>query len=114
MALSSCAKQVTWLRRLMWEVGTRSPFGDNATMALTMIFSDSTAAMAFAQNEQVTARNKHIDIKVHHVNDLLKTNFIDLQYVSSSANVADLLTKPVAFRKLDNLASLLHLKNFDM
>ena len=72
IAMSSCAKQVTWLRRILWEIGVRRPFDvdDSTCMSPTCIFSDSTAAIAFAYNETIAARNKHIAIKFHHLKDL--------------------------------------------
>lgn len=72
-------------------------------MTPKIMFSGSTAAMALAGNEQVTARNKHIDIKTYHIKELIRNNVIHLSYVSSAANIADILTKPVSYRVLNGI-----------
>lgn len=77
VSLSSCAKMSPGC--VASKVGTRSPLGEKATVASTMVLSDSTASLAL-----VLAWNKYIDIKVHHVKDRLKNNVINLHYVASS------------------------------
>ena len=45
------------------------------------------------KNDQVGQRMKHIDIKWHHVRDMIKDGDLDVQYVSSDDNPADVMTK---------------------
>ena len=71
--------------------------------------SDSTAAMSLAQNPQVSARNKHIDLKIHHVRDLIKRGVVILNYVMSENQPADLLTKIMNRRTLARMVHLLKL-----
>ena len=110
--MSSCAKQVTWLRRVLWEITTKHKFEiDNESwMPPTPIFSDSTSESALTKNETVAGRNKHTENKVHHLNDLWKRHIIKLLYIPSLRNVADILTKAVAFKILQKLIRLLRMK----
>lgn len=109
VSLSSCAKQVTWIRRIFLEINTRTPYHDGLIMPATVLYSDSTSAMSLARNEQVSARNKHIDIKMHHIKEMISRKVVEMHYVPSSENIADMLTKPLAFRLLNN-----HVHSFKM
>jgi len=44
----------------------------------------------------VRQKSKHIDVKYHHVHDEQQRGSVGFQYVTSAANPADLLTKPLA------------------
>ena len=45
------------------------------------------------KNDQVGQRTKHIDIKWHHVRDMIKDGDLDVQYVRSDDNPSDIMTK---------------------
>ena len=110
-AMSTCAQQITWLRRILWEIEARRPFDvdDSSCLPPTNLFSDSTAAISLAKSDTVAARNRHTDIKVHHLKELCKRNTISVVYFASRNNVADLLIKIVAYNTLCILSRLLHL-----
>ena len=40
-------------------------------------------------------RTKHIDVKYHFIRDLVQENYLDIRYVRSEENYADVLTKNV-------------------
>jgi len=49
------------MRKLFWEMSTKETWSENDTkFEATTIFVDSTAAVALASNQQVSAKNKHI------------------------------------------------------
>lgn len=79
------------------EVGTRRPWNGSIDLVPTTIFMDRTAAISLASNEQVSARNKHIDIRIHHVRDLLRDGTIAVKYKTTKDNVADILTKSLPY-----------------
>lgn len=84
------------VRRLFQEIATRTLF-EIIQMEPRTLFSDSTAAISLAQNHQVTSRNRQIEIKVHHLEELLKTHVISLNYIPSTQKPADILTKAVPY-----------------
>ena len=45
------------------------------------------------KNDQVGQRTKHINIKWHHVRDMIKDGDLDVKYVRSDDNPADVMTK---------------------
>lgn len=112
VALSSCAKELSWIRKVYWKVCHQMPFNDGTMLPSTSIAMDSTAAQSLANNSQVSARNKHIALKVHHVRDLLKNGMIHLVHVPSSEQPADIITKDMPRETLTKMVSILHLRTF--
>ena len=46
-------------------------------------------------------RTKHIDVKYHFIRDLVQENYLDIRYVLSEENYANVLTKNVS-REIHN------------
>lgn len=114
VALSTCAKDVTWIRRLFCELKFKCPYDDRMSLESTKMFVDNTAAISLATNEQVSARNKHIALKVHHVRSLLKKKIVVLNHVRTAKQLADMLTKSVSSLILhEHMPSLNILGDFD-
>ena len=57
--------------------------------------------------------SKHIDVKYHHVHDEQTKGSVNFQYVTSAANQADLLTKPLAAPRHMQLLQLINLSAND-
>lgn len=85
-------------QKKQWVQGTAWPS--------TGIAVDSTAAISLASNAQVTAKNKHIDLKYHHVRELMRTNTVHLFYVRSEDQPEYILTKIVSFDTYSRLCVL--------
>ena len=56
--------------------------------------------------EAMSQRTKHIDIKYRFIQDEQKKGTIQLQYVPSEDNLADIFTKPLAINKFRKLRDL--------
>ena len=57
---------------------TGVPIFEEPSFAPTKLYMESTAAISLAMKEQVSQRNKHISIKVHHIRELLAIGWIVL------------------------------------
>lgn len=97
-ALSECAKEAIWLQRLLLDLGS-------ANVMLTLR-CDNQAAIAMVKNPVNHARGKHIDLRVHFVRELFESGQFALEYVNTTENAADVMTKP--------LARILHARGVDM
>jgi hypothetical protein len=87
VAISAATQEALWLRSMMEELGyPQSP---------TIIYSDSTTAIAIANNPVLHSRVKHIDIRHHFVRDCVQRNQIKFMHQPSSKMIADILTKPL-------------------
>ena len=52
-------------------------------------------AIALAENPLSSARSKYIDVRFHFVRELLRAKKIDIQFVASEEQNADVLTNPL-------------------
>ncbi|KAL1448410.1 hypothetical protein WDU94_012392 [Cyamophila willieti] len=59
----------------------------------TVLCMDNQGAMKISMNYENSRRSKHIDIKYHFIKDCVHQNAFSLQYVDTSRNTADILTK---------------------
>ena len=57
------------------------------------IYCDSQSAIAALKNESAQAPSKHIDMRVKFLQEKIVRREIDLLYIPSADNLADLLTK---------------------
>jgi hypothetical protein len=88
VAMSNCATEVKYVTMLLHElVGTVPTPG--------ILHEDITGAIFMVHNSQVGARTKHIDIRYHHVKEMVEEKSLIVQYIKSEKNPADLMTKNV-------------------
>jgi hypothetical protein len=57
------------------------------------VYVDNIGAIFLAENRNSSDRSKHIDIKYHFVRDLIDEGLVDVKFVRSQENLADLFTK---------------------
>ncbi len=58
--------------------------------------SDNQSAIAWATGEKSpVTRSKHVDVLVHFIRDQVMKGTLDFEYVETSSNDADMLTKPL-------------------
>jgi hypothetical protein len=88
IAICEAAKEAVWLRRLLLEFGLSS---SNATV----IHADNQGANAFTKDTQFHRRTKHIDVRYHYTRDQIKDGSIQVEYVATANQKADILTKPL-------------------
>ena len=87
IALGECGQELKFECMFLQELGIGKMPG--------IIYEDNEGAIFLAKNQQVGMRTKHIDVKYHFIRDLVADNYLDLRYVKSEDNYADLMTKNV-------------------
>ena len=70
VALSQCGKQIINLRSLFSEFQQNQPIKSEPNLPATEIITDSTSAISLVTKPSVSERNKHIDLKSHHIKEL--------------------------------------------
>ena len=91
MALSDCARQVTWIRSLLGELGYK--------LRAILICGDNQGSIFMASNPIMEPRSKHIDIRYHRIRELVAKGKVELYFIDGAQNPADLLTKNLPCEK---------------
>lgn len=99
VAAAMCAAELLYVKGLCSEFGPC-----NVVMLL-----DNNSAIKMILNYENTKRSKHIDIKLHFIKDIIAKKLIQLEYVSSAENVADIMTKALCRVKLTHFRKILRL-----
>jgi hypothetical protein len=60
-----------------------------------LLCMDNTGAIYLSNNQAVGSINKHIDIRTHHVHNLINEAIIKTLFVKSENNAADIFTENV-------------------
>ena len=98
MALHWAVRHTVWLRELLQEMG----LGDHVT-APTLVRGDNTAANTLCEEDIVTTGNQFITIPYHYNKEAVSEGQVKVEYVKTTDNIADLLTKAVGKGTLDRL-----------
>jgi hypothetical protein len=86
MTASHASCEAIWLCKLL--VGI---FG--VQMRLTMIYCDNQSCIKLSENPVFHDKSQHIEIRYHFIRDYVQRGAIELQYISTEDQVADILTK---------------------
>ncbi|XP_053956123.1 uncharacterized protein LOC128861765 [Anastrepha ludens] len=105
IAMCSGAKEVTFHRSLLQEMGF-----NEYTKKPTTIMCDNQSAQFLVKNPIVHQRSKHIDIRYHYLRDKYHGNELNIEYVPSEENVADILTKNLPKDRHEYLTGAMKLK----
>ena len=58
---------------------------------------DNAGALFLAKNVATGQHTKHIDTRCHYVRELVERKLLEIKFISSKNNVADLLTKNLTY-----------------
>lgn len=100
-ALPVAISEGIWLRNILQELG-------HAQKGATIIFEDNQGCINLVKNPIVKSRVKHLDIKTHFIRDRVQMNDIQLVYISTEDQIADIFTKSLTKRAFQNLRSSLN------
>lgn len=88
LALSSCITEACWLKNVLHDFQwVSSP---------VIINVDNQAAINIGINPENNKRVKHLDIKYHFIKEKIDSNVVELKYLKSEHQIADLFTKSLA------------------
>jgi hypothetical protein len=95
MALSAATQEAKFLLQLLGDMT-----GDNSLCDSFTMYCDNQGAISLAKNPVQHQRSKHIDIRYHFIRAEVQKGVMQVVYVPSEQNVADIFTKPVVKHKL--------------
>ncbi|GJT21922.1 hypothetical protein Tco_0891859 [Tanacetum coccineum] len=77
------------------------------------IFCDNTSAIAISNNPVLHSRTKHIDIRLHFIRDHILKGDIELHFIPTQYQLADIFTKPLDEPTFKRLIVELGMLNID-
>ena len=87
VAAVECIKDMKWMKNVLMELDQMKK---NDIMIL---LEDNQATISNLKHPSSRGRNKHLDLKFHYIVNQIEDNVIDIKYVTSENNIADIFTK---------------------
>jgi hypothetical protein len=102
LAACSCVQEAVYLRMLLADIGVPQ-------LGATRIWEDNQATIALVNSAlgQWNPRTRHIDVRYHFIKERVRSREVELAYVPSGDQVADVLTKNLGTEKFRELAALI-------
>ena len=100
VAATSSTCHAVWLRSLLKELHMSQE-------EATEIFVDNKSALALAKNPIFHDRSKRIDTRYHFIRECIARKEVQLEFVKSQDQVADIFTKPLKYDTFYKLRALL-------
>ncbi|GJV42919.1 retrovirus-related pol polyprotein from transposon TNT 1-94 [Tanacetum coccineum] len=85
ITLFGCCAQVLWLRSQLTDYGLR--------FNKIPMYCDNISAIALCCNNVEHSRSKHIDIRFHFIKEQVENGVVELYYVNTEYQLADIFTK---------------------
>nr|GEU67974.1 copia protein [Tanacetum cinerariifolium] len=104
IALSSCCAQVLWMRSHLTDYG----LGFNKIP----MYCDNKCAIALCCNNVQHSRSKHIDIRFHFIKEQVENRVVELYFVNTEYQLADIFTKALGRERIEFLIKKLGMRNF--
>ncbi|GJS91789.1 hypothetical protein Tco_0774425 [Tanacetum coccineum] len=100
-----CCANILWMK---------SQLSDNDIIYEKVpIFCDNTSAIAISNNPVLHSRTKHIDIRYHFMRDHILKGDIELHFILTQYQLADIFTKPLDEPTFKRLICKLGMLNID-
>ncbi|GLT96988.1 hypothetical protein SLE2022_145760 [Rubroshorea leprosula] len=100
MAVTSCAYQAIWMRRVLEELEMNQH-------EATSIYCDKSSAIKLSKNPVLHGKSKHIHVRYHYLCNLVEDGTIELIYCRIEDQVADIFTKSLKLATFSRLRKLL-------
>jgi hypothetical protein len=108
IVVSHCCAQLLWMRQTLRDYGYK--------LTKVPLLCDNESAIRMADNPVEHSRTKHIVIRYHFLRDHQQRGDIEIAYVSTKEQLADIFTKPLdekTFTKLRHELNILDSRYFD-
>ncbi|GJU98075.1 retrovirus-related pol polyprotein from transposon TNT 1-94 [Tanacetum coccineum] len=103
IAMSGCCAQILWMRSQLTDYG----FAFNKIP----LYCDNHSAIALCYNNVQHSRSKHIDIQHHFIREQVEKGVVELYFVTTDYQLADIFTKALPRERFEFLLPRLGMKN---
>jgi hypothetical protein len=89
-AIPNATTKLIWVEALLRELGVRQD-------SPPVLWCDNIGATYLSSNPIFYARTKHIEVNFHFVREQVAQKLLQVQFISSKDQLADIFTKPLAY-----------------
>ncbi|GJZ92543.1 retrovirus-related pol polyprotein from transposon TNT 1-94 [Tanacetum coccineum] len=100
-----CCANILWMKSQLIEYDIH--------YKMVPIFCDNTSSIATSNNPVLHSRTKHIDIRYHFIRDYILKRDIELHFIPTQYQLADIFTKPLDEPTFTRLKADLGMSNID-
>nr|GFB77082.1 hypothetical protein [Tanacetum cinerariifolium] len=104
IALSGCCAQILWIRSQLLDYG----LGFNKIQ----MYCDNKSVIALCCDNVQHSRSKHIDIRYHFIKEQVENRVIELYFVNTKYQLADLFTKALGRDRVEFFINKLGMRSF--
>ncbi|GJX45592.1 hypothetical protein Tco_0262268 [Tanacetum coccineum] len=105
VAVAGCCANILWMKSQLTDY--------DIIYEKVPIFCDNTSAIAILNNSVLHSRTKHIDIRYHFIRDHILKGDIELHFIPTQYQLADIFTKPLDEPTFKRLIVELGMLNID-
>ena len=107
VAANESAKEAVWLRRLLDELTQREA-------KPMQLYCDNQSAIRLVKNPEFHQRTKHIEVKYYYIRDQQEKGCINVEYVATEDQLADIFTKPLPGPRFNMLREKIGIKTTEI
>jgi hypothetical protein len=102
VAASETAKEAVWIKRILPELqlNTEGPI---------TIYCDNQGTIQLTRNPEQRQKTKHIDLRYHYIREQQEKGQIEIRYIESENQLADILTKALPKPRFEFLREALNI-----
>ncbi|GJX09672.1 hypothetical protein Tco_0199531 [Tanacetum coccineum] len=105
VAVVGCCASILWMKSQLSDYDIH--------YKMVPIFCDNTSAIAISNNPVLHSRTKHIDIRYHFIRDYILKGDIELHFIPTKYQLADIFTKPLDEPTFTRMKAELGMLNID-
>ena len=99
-SLAAVTAEITWIESLLHELNFKLPKPPT-------VWCDNLSTLAMSNNSVLHARTKHIELDLHFIRDKVAARELDVRYIPTESQTADILTKPLGVGRFNSLKAKL-------
>ncbi|GJT45734.1 retrovirus-related pol polyprotein from transposon TNT 1-94 [Tanacetum coccineum] len=103
ISLSRCCSQILWMRSQLTDYGLQ--------FNKIPLYYDNKYALSLCCNNVQHLRAKHINIRYHFIKDLVENGIVELYFVRTKYQLADIFTKPLPRERFNFFIDKLAMKS---
>ncbi|GJX60538.1 hypothetical protein Tco_0291928 [Tanacetum coccineum] len=105
VAAARCCASILWMKSQLSDYDIH--------YKMVQIFCDNTSSIAISNNPVLHSRTKHIDIRYHFIKDHILKEDIELHFIPTEYQLADIFNKPLDEPTFTRLKAELGMLNID-